>query len=162
MLVRHFLFLHVHIGEFVLVTNGESFVRPAGDVHHRGEFNVLLVHLFVLVTTAELAMLRVKIVELNQALLFASCETEIVLEPVNASDLLDTTSEIQVLWCILLVEVENLDLVIVDDAREHVTSMSKSNLIAAFNCVLFNTTQSRRKHVENLNLVGHRHHDVQT
>ena len=95
-------------------------------------------------------------------MLLASCETKIILEPVNASNLLDTTCEIQVSWCVLLVEVVNLDLVIVDDTSKHVTTMSKFNFIAASNCVLFNTTQSRCKHVEDLNLIGHRHHDVQT
>jgi hypothetical protein len=108
-----------------------------------------------------LTVFGVKIVELNETLLLTSREAKIILEPVNASDALDTTSEMHVWRSILLVEVENLDLVLVYNTGEHVTAVGELDFVTALKIVLFDATESRCKHVQNLDLVGHRNDDVQ-
>lgn len=122
----------------LVTADSQNFVLFSRHIYNRREFDLLLVVVLLGVTSTDsfrVLLVRVEVVEINVTALAASSETEIVLEPVDATDLLDMTNEHHSGWAITGVEVVNVNVLLVGDASKLLTTMGELDFSAGLDRV---------------------------
>jgi len=77
--------------------------------------------------------LNEKIIEVNITILRTRCETHIIFPPINASDLVDVTFTLEVLWAIFSIKVVNKNSVQTNCTSEHMATIAEFYFSATLN-----------------------------
>lgn len=112
-----------------VVADGIHLEGLSGDVHDRGEVDVLLVEVLV-VQALLVLLLHDQVVEVDVSVDTARGETRVVLEPVDAAHLVHVALALVVLRAVLSVEVIHPDRVVAYGTGEQVPAMRKLDFSA--------------------------------
>lgn len=112
-----------------VVADGVHLEGLSGDVHDRGEVDVLLVEVLV-VQALLVLLLHDKVVEVDVAVDTARGETRVVLEPVDAAHLVHVTLALVVLRAVLSVEIVHPDRIVANGTGKQVPTMRKLDFSA--------------------------------
>ena len=116
----------------LLVTDGDEVVVAAGQVDYGGELDLAAIILVVTVPLTDI-LRRVEVVEVDIAILTASREAHIVGIPVNAHDSAHMALELHIVRAVTRVKVVHMDVLLIENASEQVTSIREPNLITTLN-----------------------------
>ena len=105
-----------------VVADGVHLEGLSGDVHDRGEVDVLLVEVLV-VQALLVLLLHDQVVEVDVAVDTARGETRVVLKPVDAAHLVHVALALVVLRAVLSVEVVHPDRIVAHSTSKQVPAM---------------------------------------
>lgn len=103
-----------------------------------------------------------QVVEVNIAAKTTSCETQVVFEPIDASNALDMALKDHRWRTLSSVKVEHKDGILVSDTSKHMATVWEFYLCAAFDWVRLEHDNRLRQNIAHLDFILHGDNQVQS
>ena len=118
--------------DYLVTADGQELVFPPSYVHvdDRCKFHISLAEFVVANCPRHRSERVVQLIEVYVSILATSREAHIIMEPVNAHDFTLVAAELEALSVLTRVKVVDINVLILDNAGEQMTTVRELNLIA--------------------------------